>query len=153
MYLLLAFTYLWIAWHIPPLLPFSTINNTSISIEKSNFTLISFNAACYANPGAVRNEQAWFYIFWDLYFNSCQAPHPTIMYHFEHTYHDILLNVLFQNLYKLLLCGCSLHQQCLPCLNDCKKIIFQVMKFHWTFVNHTYIHMGRHFFTARRHAY
>ena len=40
--------------HIPPLIPFSTINNKSLSFNKSNFTLVCFKAVCYAIPGAGR---------------------------------------------------------------------------------------------------
>ena len=32
---------------------FSTINNISTSVNKSNFTLMIFNSACHANPGAI----------------------------------------------------------------------------------------------------
>ena len=45
----LAF-FLWIAWHIPPLILFPTINNISISVDRSNFTLVFFKATCHANP-------------------------------------------------------------------------------------------------------
>ena len=55
MYLLLAFAYLYIECHIPSLIPFSTINNISISVERSNFTFVFFKAAYHANPGAGRN--------------------------------------------------------------------------------------------------
>ena len=30
------------------------INNMSISVERSNFTLVFFKADCHANPGAIR---------------------------------------------------------------------------------------------------
>ena len=36
-------------------MPFSTINNISISVKKSNFTLVFFKSACHANIGAERN--------------------------------------------------------------------------------------------------
>ena len=39
------------------LIPFSTINNISISVNRSTFTLVFFKAASQANPGADRNEQ------------------------------------------------------------------------------------------------
>ena len=52
MHLLFAFAYLFIAWHIPPLIPFSTINNISISVNNPNFTPVYFKQACYSNPGA-----------------------------------------------------------------------------------------------------
>ena len=35
-------------------MPFSTINNISILIKRSNFTLVHFQAACNANRGAQR---------------------------------------------------------------------------------------------------
>ena len=41
--------------HIPPLIPFSNINNTLISVKRSNCTLVFIKAACHANPGAERN--------------------------------------------------------------------------------------------------
>ena len=40
--------------HIPPCIPFSTINNTSMSVKRFNFTLV-FKADYYANPGAEKN--------------------------------------------------------------------------------------------------
>ena len=43
-YLLLAFAYQWIEWHIPLLISFSTINSIS-SVNNSNFTLFFFKAA------------------------------------------------------------------------------------------------------------
>ena len=52
MYLLLTFVYLWIEWHMPPLITFSAINNMLISVKRANFTLIFFKATCHANPVA-----------------------------------------------------------------------------------------------------
>ena len=40
---------------IPLLIPFSAINNISLSVKRSNFTLVVFKAACHANSGAERN--------------------------------------------------------------------------------------------------
>ena len=34
---------------------FCSINNVSISVERSNFHLVFFEAACHANPGVERN--------------------------------------------------------------------------------------------------
>ena len=51
-YLLLAFAYLLIKWHIPPLIPFSIINKISMSVNRSSSTLVFFITACYANSGA-----------------------------------------------------------------------------------------------------
>ena len=53
--LLLLFAYRWITWHIPPLIPFSTINSMSISVNNSNFSSVFLKPVCYANPGAERN--------------------------------------------------------------------------------------------------
>ena len=52
MCLLFAFAYLCFAWHIPPLIPSSTINKISILVNNSNSTLVFFKQACHANPGA-----------------------------------------------------------------------------------------------------
>ena len=38
------------------LMRFSTINNRSLLVNRSNFTLICFKAAFYANPGAERRR-------------------------------------------------------------------------------------------------
>ena len=49
--------------YISPLITFSTINNISISVKRSNFTLVFSKAACHGNPGGEKNF-AWssFYI-------------------------------------------------------------------------------------------
>ena len=44
MYLLIDVAYQQIERHIPPLVPFSTINSISISIERSTFNLVIFKA-------------------------------------------------------------------------------------------------------------
>ena len=51
-YLLSAFAYQWMTWYIPPLIPYSTINTILMSVSNSNFTSVSFKAACHANPAA-----------------------------------------------------------------------------------------------------
>ena len=51
MYLLFAFAYVYIARHIPPLIPFSAINNRSTSVYGTNFIPVVFKQACYVNPG------------------------------------------------------------------------------------------------------
>ena len=50
----IAFAYLCIAWHIPPVIPFSTINNILISVNNFSFTSVILKQACHANPGADR---------------------------------------------------------------------------------------------------
>ena len=49
-------------------------------------------------------------IFQDPYFESFQIHQLTRKYRFEHRNHDNLINVLFQNLYKLFLHALNLHQ-------------------------------------------
>ena len=44
-----------IALHISPLIPFATINNISISVYKSSFTLVFLKTDCYTNPDAAKN--------------------------------------------------------------------------------------------------
>ena len=45
--------------NIPPLRPFSTVNNISVLVKRSNFTLVVFKAGCHANPGAVKKTSSW----------------------------------------------------------------------------------------------
>ena len=60
MYLLFAFAYVCIARHIPPLIPFSAINNRSTSVYGTNFIPVVFKQACYVNPGRdKKNEQVF----------------------------------------------------------------------------------------------
>ena len=50
------------------------------------------------------------HIFLDQYFERSQIHQLTIMYHFEYTIPNILLNFSVQNLYKLFLSVRNLHQ-------------------------------------------
>ena len=50
------------------------------------------------------------HIFQEIYFESSQIYQLTLMYCFEHTNNDILLNLLFQNLYKVIVLVNNLHQ-------------------------------------------
>ena len=50
------------------------------------------------------------HIFQEIYFESSQIYQLTLMYCFEHTNNDILLNLLFQNLYKVIVLVDNLHQ-------------------------------------------
>ena len=54
-YLLLVFVYQLIAWHITPLIPFSTICSVSISANNSNFISVFFRNACRTNPCAEKS--------------------------------------------------------------------------------------------------
>ena len=49
---IICFRYLRVASQIPPLVPFSTINSMSISVNNSNFTPVYFKQGFHANPGA-----------------------------------------------------------------------------------------------------
>ena len=49
---MIASTYLLVEWHITLLIPFSTSNDVSISVNIINFTLVSLKAAYQANLGA-----------------------------------------------------------------------------------------------------
>ena len=50
------------------------------------------------------------HIFQETYFKSSQIYQLTLMYCFEHTNNDILLNLLFQNLYKVIVLVRNLNQ-------------------------------------------
>ena len=52
MYLLFVLAYICIAWHIPPVTPFSAINKISVSVDNCNSTSVFFKQASHANPGA-----------------------------------------------------------------------------------------------------
>ena len=58
----------------------------------------------------IENEQNQVHIFQDAFIKSSQVSELTIMYHFQHANHDILLNILFQNFYKLFLRARNLYQ-------------------------------------------
>ena len=50
------------------------------------------------------------HIFQEIYFESSQIYQLTLMYCLEHTNNDILLNLLFQNIYKVIVLVDNLHQ-------------------------------------------
>ena len=86
---LIASTQWSITWHIPPLIPFSVINNFSTSAKGSKFTLVFFKAACYYNPVAARERaRSRSYISRQIFWK-CSNTSLTIMYCFEHTNHEI----------------------------------------------------------------
>ena len=83
----------------------------SVSAKISYFTLLFFKAACHANPGAEKNfAGSSLYILIHIFLKFSNTSANNKMYHLEDTNHDILLNVLFQNLYKLILDARDLHQ-------------------------------------------
>ena len=84
-----------------PLIPFYT-NSISVSFKRSNFTLVFIKAACYASLGEIRKKkQGLVHTFQNSVFESSEMHHLTIKYRFEHFNGGILLNCLFENLYKL----------------------------------------------------
>ena len=84
----------------------------SISVERSNFTSVILKAACHVNQGAERNfARSSLYILVQIFLKYISQIHQlTIMYCFKHRNHDIILNVLPQNLCKLFLHGSNLQQ-------------------------------------------
>ena len=82
----------------------------SISVKRPSPTLVFFKASCNANPVGERKLAGLSSYVSNTYFESSQIHHLTIMHHFEHTNDDILVNILFQNLYKLFLRAFNLHQ-------------------------------------------
>ena len=108
MYLLLPFTYLWIASHIPPLIPCCTINNISIPVKKSNFVvvfsrLLAVLSWCWKKMSRINH------IHFKTYFESFQIYQLTIM-RFLNINYDNPLNLLFSNIYKFFLCARNFHR-------------------------------------------
>ena len=69
-------------------------------------------------------DQVW--ICWDIF----QKLSNTSMYFLEGKGHDILLNVLFQLLYKPFLSACNVHYKYLSYLNGYENLFF----FRWFFM-------------------
>ena len=75
------------------------------------------------------NGQNQAHIFRDTCSESSQVNYLIIMYCFERTNHDFLLNFLFQGDPNLFSRSHILDQQYLTCLSDCKNLLFQAMMF------------------------
>ena len=135
MYLLLAFAYHYTEWHIPPLIPFSTINNISMSVKRSRFTLVFFKVACHANPGAERNfAGSSLYILIHI-FLIFQIHQLTKMYHFEHIQIMIFSWIFYVKIFTNFLCVWVI-------------CISYITMLHWVFPNHLYIHKDKHLFST-----
>ena len=80
----------------------------AISIARFNLILVFFKPASYAKPGTEKDYGINF-IYFKTYFEISQIHQLTIMYHFEHAHHDILLKLLFEHFYKLFLCALNLY--------------------------------------------
>ena len=144
MYLLLAFACREIEWHISLFILFSFINDISISVQRSNFILVFLKAAYHANPGAKRNfSGSSSHILRHIFLKFSNA----IIYFFEHTNQDVLLNFLFENLCKLFCVRVICITILLPYLSDCKNLLHVTM-LHWTFSNHSYICKYKYLFTT-----
>ena len=136
MYLLLGFAYWWVEWHIYPLISFCTINNTSISVKRCNFTLVCFTVACHANRGVERNfagtsSYSFRHIF--LKFSNTSANNNVLLWTYKSWYSPkfFFFFKFFSNLHMT------------------KNLFFQVMIFHWIFCNHPYIHKDKHLFAIK----
>ena len=89
---------------------FSTISSIKISANNFNLTSVFLKllAMLIQELKEILNGQA--HKFQDTYFAWSQIHQLTVMYHFKHTNHDILLKFLFQNPYKFLFRAHNLHQ-------------------------------------------
>ena len=95
---------------IPPLAPFSTINNIFISVKITNFTLVFLKAACHAKPEAQikfarSSSYIPMYIFWKFWDTSGNKNVSLWTYNWWYS-----PKFLFQNFYKPFLRGRNLHQ-------------------------------------------
>ena len=116
-YLLFAFTYLFIAWHSPLLIPFSTISNISTGVNNSNFISVIFKHACHANSDTDR-KWAGSSLHISIYLFLKSSNHlQVIIYYSEHTNHDDRIHYLLQVLYIFF---------CMPIIKICN--VFNIYK-------------------------
>ena len=114
---------------------FFTINNISRSVKRSNFTLLFLRFLAMLMLVWKENGHDQPHIFWGTV--------SLWTYRSWYSSQNFILKPL-QTLFH----SHDLHQEYLPCLDDCKNLLFQVMKFCWIFPNHPYIHLGKHLFTT-----
>ena len=100
MYLLLAFTYLWITSHIPP---FCTINNISIPVKKSNFVLV-FSRLLAVLSWCWKKMSRINHIHFKTYFESFQIYQLTIIYFSKHKLRSSPKFIIFKYLQILFVC-------------------------------------------------
>ena len=96
----------WIEWYTPLLIPFSTINNISITVKRSNFTLVF----CHANPGAERKQagsSSYIFSIITRKFSNISANSNVSLWIYNSWYYS---KFFFQNLYKFFLRARNLHQ-------------------------------------------
>ena len=106
---MLVLAYQFMAWHIPPLIPFSTLNNISTSVSNSNFTSVFFKHACHANRSVGKNKQNQAHRILCACFRSFQIHLPIVVYQLARINHDTVLGFVFQNLTRNVLC--TLHKK------------------------------------------
>ena len=95
---------------VSPLIPLSSINKYQYQLKDLILLLffLKLLTMLILELREILHYQP--HIFQGTYFESAHIYLLTIMYCFEHISHDILLNFLFQNLYKLFLHAHDLHQ-------------------------------------------
>lgn len=100
MYLLLAFVYQCMAWHITPVMLLSTISSISRSVSNSNFFSCFFRHVCYNNPGADKNyAESSSYI--SMHCRRFWIVTSLVVYHFACINNDTLMSCVFWNLPRL----------------------------------------------------
>ena len=141
------------SFHIPSLIPVSTINNKSIAVNISNFAMVFLKAACHANPGTER-KWAWSnpyiprHIFWKLINTSTTNNVSFWTYNSWHS-----PNFFISKSLQTILHVCNLDQCYLPCLGDCQNLLSQLMMVHWISPNQPYIQRGKYFFPTTTKIY
>ena len=147
MYLLLALACRWTIWHILPLIPFSTINNTSGSVNRSNFTLnLTLKSTCHAIPnGGTKQTGSISFILGHIFrkFSNRSTNKNAWLW----TYRSwVSPNLFYFKIFtKSFLQARSLHHSW---LGYYKMLIFLIMKFRYIFYNHPKIHTVKHPFAT-----
>ena len=117
MYLLFASPNMCTVWHIPPLIPFSTISSISMPASNSSSTLVSFKHLCHEKTGTKRKQTgSSSYISKHLLLKFSNHQLVT-KYHSWHADRDSHLNVESQNFSRLFLDAASLNLWYFPLLN------------------------------------
>ena len=143
-YLLLGFAYKWVAWHIPPLIPFCTISSISTSVSNSNATSAFFKYAYYGKPGPDKKYVgSSSYISMHLLRKFITFANSSVSLR-SYRYYDTYLNFVFWNAPRLFSRVCGQRLWYFRLSDSWKILSCLAMTFHWIFANYPDTHMAKH---------
>ena len=137
--------YQWIAWHIPPLIPFSTISSISTSINNYISTPVFFWHTCHSNHGVSRmcaGSSSYISMHWLWKLLNTSVSNSTLLCTYRTQYSSKLCVLKSsQILFHLFI----QHSWCLPLSDCCKIVSYLAMMFHWISVKYPCACMNKHF--------